>query len=679
LFARFPLPEDKPTEQESAMRTYGFQATRPIALFLAAALVGCGGGGDGGTTTPTGSISIGLSASTLSVAQGQNGSVLVTLTRSGGFADAVSLTLENAPAGVTGSFSPASLTGGALTSTLTVNAATTAATATTSVTIRATGTGISAQTLPLSLTITTAPTGGYTLALSSTTLNLVPGTSGNVTVNVNRTAPFTGAVSVAASGAPANVTVTPNPLSITGASGQLSISVAAGVAAGSYPITLRGTATGATDQTLTLTLAVASTSGGTAITLTYCQADPPIWVASQSESGPWIRAAAGATANTYTINISNRGGFAAVYNASGGGYRIEITYGTATELSTTGPQCSDATGSKAVTGTVASLAAADEAYISLGAAEAVRNGPGAFTITDVADGPLDLLAMRSTTTQTTITPTKLIFRRGVNQAANSAIPLLDFAATEAFDPVTANLTIGNLGTDTPFLLVSMLTLAGGTGTYYIGDLAATSATQPWYGLPESKLIAGDLHNAVSFGVNAIGDQFRAVYLYARQVTNRTVTLGPSVSVPTISVAGTTPYVRHRVVFARQTEYGQALLVQFSQNSQNGGPNYRSVSVQATSGYFGAAPTSWDVTVPDLSGGSGFLPTWGLQPGVTAAYTIGGIGATGDINAYPTDGLTLSFAFRAGNTASSEFAGVRADDWRAWARRLPSLWLRRDRR
>jgi hypothetical protein len=396
-------------------------------------------------------------------------------------------------------------------------------------------------------------------------------------------------------------------------------------------------------------------------------------VAGQSESGPWIRAAAGSTANTYTINISNRGGFAAVYNVSGGGYRIDVTYGTAAELSTTGPQCNDATGGKLVTGTVASLAQAEEAYISLGGAEAVRMGPGAFQLTDVADGPLDLLAMRSAITQTSITPTKMIFRRGVNQAANSAIPLLDFAATEAFDPATATLTIGNLGSDAPGVLAYLVTTSGGSGNYYFA--AGGGAAQVWYGVPESKLIAGDLHNVIAFGANQTFDNLRAVYLYVRQVTNRTATLGPPLSAPTVTVAGTTPYVRHRAVFARQTEYGQAVLAQFDQNAETGGPNYRSTSVQATSAYFGTAPTNWDVTVPDLSGASGFLSTWGLQPGVAAGYTIDGIGGTGDLNAYPTDGLTLSIAIRAGNAASSE-ANVRSDDWRAWARRLPRSLLRR---
>jgi hypothetical protein len=163
-----------------------------------------------------------------------------------------------------------------------------------------------------------------------------------------------------------------------------------------------------------------------------------------------------------------------------------------------------------------------------------------------------------------------------------------------------------------------------------------------------------------------------VYLWARQVTNRTLTLGPQIAAPTITVAATTPYVRHRVQLARQTEYSQAVLPQFEQNGQNGGPNYRSVSIQASAGYFGGNPTTWDITVPDLSAASGFLATWGLQTTATTSYTIGAIGGPGDFTAAATDGLTLAIGFRSGNTASAEAnPGLLGE--RLSLRRSPVAW------
>ena len=46
---------------------------------------------------------------------------------------------------------------------------------------------------------------------------------------------------------------------------------------------------------IALALQVAAASGGTSVTVSFCQADPPIWVGSQSETGPWITATTSAT------------------------------------------------------------------------------------------------------------------------------------------------------------------------------------------------------------------------------------------------------------------------------------------------------------------------------------------------------------------------------------------------
>jgi hypothetical protein len=637
------------------MRVFCPKAARPVAILALAGLAACGSSGSGDATPPISQgIGIALSGSSIGVQQGQSNTMSVTVTRTGGYAGGVSLSLESAPTGVTGTFTPQSLTGTATTATLLITAAANAATATTNVTVRATGTGVTAQTASLAITIVAAPIGGFTMSLSQNALTLLPGTSGNVTVNVSRATPFSGAVSVAASGLPANVTMSPSPANITGANTQLTFTVGSSVAVGNYPITLRGTGTGVPDQQATVTLQVVAATGGTSVTVTFCQADAPIWVGSQSETGPWIRASATASnANAYTFNINNRGGFAAVFDAGSGAFAIEVTYGTATELANSGTQCSSTFGNKTVSGTVASLAAAESAYVSLGASEAGRRGPGAFQLTDVGEGPLELIALRYALTPTSATPTKGVYRRNVNQAGGSAIPALDFAAAEAFDPASATLSIGNLGSDDPFVLAYMSTANGGTNAYYFGGLFGGGATQPWYGIPESRLGTGDLHNVLTYGINANGDQFRVVYLWTRQVTNRTITLGPAVSAPAFSVVGTTPNLRHRVQFTRQAEYSQGAIIEYDQSNQTSAASVRTLSIQASAAYFGGNPTTWDLTTPDLSAAAGFLATWGLQSGVPSQYIAGGIGGSGDINASPTDGTLLSIGYRLGNVASSE--------------------------
>ena len=66
-------------------------------------LFGCHGGGGGGTTTPTPSFTLSVSPASLSIPSGGGGRATGTVTRIGGFSDAVVLSLIGTPSGVLGS------------------------------------------------------------------------------------------------------------------------------------------------------------------------------------------------------------------------------------------------------------------------------------------------------------------------------------------------------------------------------------------------------------------------------------------------------------------------------------------------------------------------------------------------------------------------------------------------
>src|SRR5215207_3945790 len=126
-----------------------------ITVILAAGLTACGGGGDsptnpGGGQTPT--LGLALSGSAVSIQQGANAPVTVTITRGGGLSASVDLSVEGAPAGVTATFAPASLGSSVTSSTLTIAAASGAAAGTTNLTIRAKSTGVADQTGALAVT-----------------------------------------------------------------------------------------------------------------------------------------------------------------------------------------------------------------------------------------------------------------------------------------------------------------------------------------------------------------------------------------------------------------------------------------------------------------------------------------------------------------------------------------------
>jgi hypothetical protein len=52
-----------------------------------------------------------------------------------------------------------------------------------------------------------------------------------------------------------------------------------------------------------------------------------------------------------------------------------------------------------------------------------------------------------------------------------------------------------------------------------------------------------------------------------------------------------------------------------------------MSVSASRGYLGGAPSTYDIEVPDLSGVAGFNSSWGLASGASTRWTIDASAAT----------------------------------------------------
>src|SRR5207249_2438746 len=187
-----------------------------------------------------------LTPAARTIAQGAIGTTTLSITRTN-FTGAVTLSLGNAPAGVTGSFNPAAPTG--TSSTLTVSVGATVLPGTYNLTVAGTGTPGNRST-PLTLTVSAAP--DYTLSLSPPTVQ--PGAPGPTRRSSDLTN-FTGAVTLSLGNAPTGVTGSFNPAAPTGTSSTLTVSVGAAVAAGTYNLTVDGTgAPGNRSTPLTLTV-----------------------------------------------------------------------------------------------------------------------------------------------------------------------------------------------------------------------------------------------------------------------------------------------------------------------------------------------------------------------------------------------------------------------------------------
>jgi hypothetical protein len=214
-------------------------------------VLACGGEDPAGSS---GSILISLTPTTLPVQQGGSGSLTLSLTRGGGFGGAVALTATGLPAGVTTTFTPAQMTGTTVSSTVGVTVGAAVAPGIYTGTVSATATGIDPATTTYQVSVTAVPE--YALTVVPATLTISPGASGEASVNIQRTN-FTGAVTFALATPPPGVTGVFDPAQPAGNMSTLTVSIAANVAPGSYPVTVQGTATGPGVRTATLSVTVA--------------------------------------------------------------------------------------------------------------------------------------------------------------------------------------------------------------------------------------------------------------------------------------------------------------------------------------------------------------------------------------------------------------------------------------
>jgi len=105
--------------------------------------------------------------------------------------------------------------------------------------------------------------GSLAIALAPASLDIPAGTSGTTDFTVTRTSPFTSAVTLAASGAPASfdITLTPAILAAGETTGTVTVTVAGGATPGSYPVTISAGGTGVTTVSTTLTVTVIEVAG----------------------------------------------------------------------------------------------------------------------------------------------------------------------------------------------------------------------------------------------------------------------------------------------------------------------------------------------------------------------------------------------------------------------------------
>ena len=223
--------------------------------------------GTSGSTTATTSIAVTVTstsanfslwatAATLSIAQNASGSDTINVLGANGFTGAVTLAVSGLPTGVTATLDANPTTG---TSGLILAVSSTAAATTSTITISGTSGTLTASTT-IALTVTAgSAAGSFVLTPSAATLSIAAGSNNVATINITDVSPFSGSVTLAASGLPTGVTAawSSNP-STSGST--LTLTAASTAAAGTSTITITGTS-GSVTATTTISLTVTAATG----------------------------------------------------------------------------------------------------------------------------------------------------------------------------------------------------------------------------------------------------------------------------------------------------------------------------------------------------------------------------------------------------------------------------------
>ena len=344
--------------------------------------------------------------------------------------------------------------------------------------------------------------------------------------------------------------------------------------------------------------------------------------------------------------VAPRNGSAANY-----GYATTVIYATAAELQLfSHDACQYAMrGEKSVGGIALGLGATENASLKLGSSMGFATGGGTaapFLISNVADGPHDLIASRYTNGLAFPVTSKLIIRRGMNPANGSSMPALDFNSAEAVAPVVSTLSVAGVGGQAVFMISGFTTATGTEQTFTAA--ATTTGSIQYLGVPTASLAPGDLHElmvSVDDGAGAA----RLVLSFARIASDRTIEMGPSIGELSVSTVATSPSIRLRMQIPAQNAYAKSMVAGFFGGE---GPGNRKVVLAVTANYLGAAPSAWSVTMPDLSTAAGYQASYGMTSQTGLKYTGVLTGGNQLFFAAPVDGALLAMAQRRVSTVSA---------------------------
>lgn len=393
----------------------------------------------------------------------------------------------------------------------------------------------------------------------------------------------------------------------------------------------------------------------TDVLLDFCSDNTPTFMALENDGGNWTRVAPDAQ-GTFAFQATPRFTLAIVHQ-SGTEFSTEYVFATPADLSAlNGVSCVEQAGSRSLNGSISGVPAGSAAMLSMASSfEYVESPLTSYSIAGLPPGTIDLIAHREVRGTNAVVPDRVIVRRAQDRTSGSTMPVLDFNAAEAQTTASHGFTTSGRSTsENTTALLTFSTLSTRRHSLSL-PITVTGGLQTIYGIPGPLTQAGDYHELEVFADG--GTTYRGEVHYYRSPVNRSVSLGATLTNPTLTTVATSPGLRLRTQLTSQLEYGAFVSVSHVQPS-------RQVVLTATNSWYGGTPATWDLTIPDLGGVPGFPTSARLQSGAGTDWYVDAYGGTGGPAAFfgsPADGAILHFAGRAFTTSASQQARAAASD------------------
>jgi hypothetical protein len=388
------------------------------------------------------------------------------------------------------------------------------------------------------------------------------------------------------------------------------------------------------------------------ITLDFCANDTPIWFAVQDGVAPFQVLTPDASG---AFSFQARGLVTVGYvRQRGSDFRTDIIFTTNVALQQmSNTVCLEEGGAKQLNGTVTGHTGSQIGLVSLSSSNAfLASGQSAWSLTQLVDRPLDLIASRLDITGFDQHSNKTIIRRAQNPAGGATFSELAFD-TEGFVPTTASINVTGVSANDLAVLYSAFESSLGTShtMTFVSDI--TDGLVDVEMVPTAELAAADYHK-VSAIVTAPNGVLRVTDRYFKDPAAQNITIGPALIEPSVTVVGTTPHVRMRTQLLGQIDY--STMVNLAYHQQQASPARAiDVSMSVTASYFSGTPSEWNLPMPNFAGIPGWQNQWGLQPGQIDWRVTAYFGRPQLIFGAPpnlTTGETVAYASRSSSSTVS---------------------------